>query len=122
MRNRRSPIFFASGSAATALRLTELAAHDTTTRRRDGALDPPPGLPPTPADVATVLIQLSQAMARRSPVWVAYVDGEGRVGQRLVEPIEVAAGRLQAFDRSTARILTVPIARVTRVTPLADPR
>lgn len=107
-------------SAATALRLTELAAHDTTTRRLDGTPEPPPGLPPTPADVATVLIQLSQAMARRSPVWVAYVDGDGRVGQRLVEPIEVAAGRLQAFDRSTARILTVPIARVTRVTPLTD--
>ncbi|MBL8932130.1 MAG: helicase-associated domain-containing protein [Kineosporiaceae bacterium] len=105
-------------SAAAALRLTELAAHDGSRQGTTDVPPSPPGLPPTPADVATVLIQLSQAVARRSPVWVAYVDAQGRVGQRLVEPIEVAAGRLQAFDRSTARILTVPIARVTRVTPL----
>jgi predicted DNA-binding transcriptional regulator YafY len=69
--------------------------------------------------VATLLALLRQAAARRSPVWVGYVDGDGVAAQRLVEPLQVDGGRVSAFDRQTASVRTFPVSRVTAVVPVS---
>jgi len=72
---------------------------------------------PGPTEVATLRIQLDAAAAQRRPVWLSFVDGDGQTAQRLVEPISVADGRVAAFDRQTARIVTFPLSRLTAVVP-----
>ncbi|MFZ0160932.1 MAG: WYL domain-containing protein, partial [Kineosporiaceae bacterium] len=79
----------------------------------------PPAPPSSPIEVATLLALLRQAAARRSPVWVGYVDGDGVAAQRLVEPLQVDGGRVSAFDRQTASVRTFPVSRVTAVVPVS---
>lgn len=104
-----TPSEVALRTAAATLRLTEA----TPTLFPDD----PPRMSPGPTSPAVLLTLLHRAADARRPVWVGYVEADGSPAQRLVEPIEVAGGRVSAFDRETARVRTFAIARVTAVMP-----
>ncbi len=60
--------------------------------------------------------------ARRPPdrarVWIGYVDRDGRPVRRVVEPLTVEGGRVQAYDVGAAEVRTYSIHRVTGVAPV----
>jgi hypothetical protein len=78
------------------------------------------GVPPAPAvpqgQSADVIARLRQAAVRRESVWIGYADAEGRAAPRLVQPLQLDGGQLQALDRASQRVRTFVVHRVTGVT------
>jgi hypothetical protein len=79
-----------------------------------------------PADTTTVAATestvrlLERATEASEPVRVAYVEADGAPGERLLTPLDVAAGVLRAVDRRGAQVVTIPLSRISRVRP--EPR
>jgi hypothetical protein len=87
--------------------------------REHAASQPGPRLGPT--DPTTTLAALRQAAANRSRVWIGYVDGDGRPVRRVVEPLTIDGGRVQAYDIGSSEVRTFSIHRVTGVAPVEMP-
>lgn len=68
-------------------------------------------------DPVQVLALLRDAAARREPVWIGYADAAGRTAPRLVQPLHVEGGRVDAFDRAAQRMRSFSVHRVTGVAP-----
>jgi Helicase conserved C-terminal domain len=77
---------------------------------------PGPRLGPT--DPTTTLAALREAAADRTRVWIGYVDGDGRPVRRVVEPLTIDGGRVQAYDIGASEVRTFSIHRVTGVAPV----
>ena len=81
--------------------------HRCSTRRcgRSGAATGPgwsvPCAPSRPT--ADVLAMLTQAAGSGEALWIGYVDAEGRSTQRVVEPVAVEGGYVNAYDHLAAR-------------------
>lgn len=77
-----------------------------------------------PAEMAAVL---RAAADGRTPVWVGYVESDGRAHTRLIEPIAVSGGAVAAFDRLRGTMRSFALHRITTVgeaddvPPQADP-
>ena len=81
-------------------------------RRRERTRDAPP-LPPM--DPTTSLAVLRDAVGRRRPVWIGYVDASGSTSRHLVEPLGVEGGRITAFDHEQRSVRSYSVHRVTGV-------
>jgi hypothetical protein len=108
------------GAAVKAIRAGDRAA--TAGRRLTG---PRPvdgfgasGLPrSTPAES---LLVLQQAVSGETPLWIGYVNAEGRASQRVIEPIKVEGGYVTAYDHARDEVRTFAIHRITGVAVLDD--
>lgn len=65
-----------------------------------------------PAEMAAVL---RAAADDRTPVWVGYVESDGRAHTRLIEPIAVSGGAVAAFDRLRGTMRSFALHRITAV-------
>jgi predicted DNA-binding transcriptional regulator YafY len=74
-----------------------------------------------PTDPTTTLAALRAAATDRARVWIGYVDGDGRPVRRVVEPLTIDGGRVQAYDIGASEVRTFSIHRVTGVAPVEMP-
>jgi hypothetical protein len=68
-------------------------------------------LPRTPA--AQTLELLRDALDRDRPLWIGFVDQDGGVTERVVDPVRLSGGALSAFDHRTGELRTFPVHRIT---------
>ena len=68
-------------------------------------------LPRTPA--AQTLELLRDALERDRPLWIGFVDQDGGVTERVVDPVRLSGGALSAFDHRTGELRTFPVHRIT---------
>ena len=69
---------------------------------------------------ADVLAMLVQAAGSGEALWIGYVDAEGRATQRVVEPVAVEGGYLNAYDHLRGAVRSFAVHRITGVSPLDD--
>lgn len=67
---------------------------------------------------AESLDRLRTATADATPVRVAYVDPAGAVTERDLSPLDLGPGTVRAVDRANAQIVTIPLSRISSVTPV----
>ena len=72
------------------------------------------------ASVAENLHRLHAAVRDARPVTLRFVSEEGEETERRLSPLDLAGGRLRAVDLTTARVLTIPLARIV-FTPATGP-
>ena len=63
-------------------------------------------LPRTPA--AQTMELLRDALERDRPLWIGFVDQDGGVTERVVDPVRLSGGALSAFDHRTGELRDVP--------------
>jgi Helicase conserved C-terminal domain len=68
-------------------------------------------LPRTPA--VQTLALLRGALETERPVWIGFVDTDGGVSERVVDPVRLSGGSLTAFDHRTGELRTFPVHRIT---------
>jgi predicted DNA-binding transcriptional regulator YafY len=101
-------------SAVTALR-----AVDANARRPLPDPDAAPTSAMDPMDPARTLRILRDALTSGQDTWLGYVDeGTGRPERRVVQPLEVGAGRVRALERASGRIRSYPVHRLIAATPV----
>ncbi|MEW9265842.1 helicase-associated domain-containing protein [Kineococcus endophyticus] len=66
-------------------------------------------------DPTTSLSVLREAVARRQPVWIGYVDTAGAAGRHLVDALGVDGGRITAFDHTERTVRSFSVHRITGV-------
>ena len=70
----------------------------------------PPGAAATSS--ADVIALLSEAAASETPVWLYYLDAQGRSNERVVRPQALRAGVLTSYDEVTGQSLDVSVHRI----------
>ena len=112
-----APLDAALLSAVLALRAADEALADRarTGAREQGKLGPSPEL--APMDPVGVLAVLRDAAAGRQTLWIGYADSTGRPSRRMIDPLSVEAGRVNAYDRGAQELRTFSVHRVTGVAP-----
>jgi len=73
----------------------------------------PPAL--EPVDAAGVLAVVRRAIEDGTPLWIAHVGARGGTGRELVDPLRVAEGRIEAFDRRARQVRAFSVHRVSGV-------
>jgi len=63
---------------------------------------------------------LQQACRARRSVWIGYVDAQGVASQRVVDPISVGGGVLEAFDSAATELRRFALHRITSVALTED--
>lgn len=66
---------------------------------------------------ANLVRALSAAARGRTSVTIGYVDAQGVATHRIVDPIGVGSGQLEAFDPASGGVRTFTLHRITSVTP-----
>ena len=74
----------------------------------------------TSRTTADLLAILTQAAATGSALWIGYVDAEGRATQRVVEPVAVSGGYLNAYDHLRGTVRAFAVHRITGVSELDE--
>jgi len=74
----------------------------------------------TSRPTADVLAMLTQAAGSGEALWIGYVDAEGRSTQRVVEPVAVEGGYVNAYDHLRGATRSFAIHRITGVSPLDE--
>jgi hypothetical protein len=74
----------------------------------------------TARPTADVLAMLNQAAGSGEALWIGYVDAEGRSTQRVVEPVAVEGGYLNAYDHLRGAVRSFAVHRITGVSVLDD--
>ncbi len=102
---------------AVAVRAIRAGDRAATAPRRPASGYPEAGAVPhtTPAQSLTVL---AQAAAEQRPLWIGYVNAEGRASQRVIEPIQVEGGYVRALDHLHDEVRTFALHRITGVAML----
>ncbi len=90
----------------------ELRAGEKAARSRSGQRVRSDG---TRTSTAAALALLQLAVRVRRPVHIGYVDASGVATQRIVEPVRVAGGRLDATDPDTGAIRHFTLHRIASV-------
>ena len=67
------------------------------------------------------LDRLRVATEQARAVRVGYVTADGRAVERELAPLDLAAGAVRAVDRASAQVVTIPLARISAVSPVTDP-
>ena len=69
------------------------------------------------------LDRLRSATQQAQAVRVGYVTADGRAVERELAPLDLAAGSVRAVDRASAQVVTIPLARISAVSPVphSDP-
>ena len=68
-----------------------------------------------------VLALLTDAAATGDTVWIGYVDGFGQASERLIEPIEVSGGLVDAYDHLRNDRRTFAVHRITGAAVVDEP-
>jgi Helicase conserved C-terminal domain len=68
------------------------------------------------------LARLREAAEARSTVWLAYVDRDGGLTERLVDPLRIEGGWLTAYDHRADDARTFAVRRISAVSPASAPR
>ena len=71
-----------------------------------------------PATEVTV-DRLRSATQQAQAVRVGYVTADGQPCERELAPLDLAAGAVRAVDRASAQVVTIPLARISSVSPVA---
>jgi hypothetical protein len=66
---------------------------------------------------AAQLAVLRDAVTRRRPVWISYVNSAGTVARRMIEPVSVSGGRVAAFDPLHNQMRQFALHRISSVSP-----
>ncbi len=74
----------------------------------------------TGRSTADLLAMLTQAASTGAALWIGYVDAEGRATQRVVEPVAVSGGYLNAYDHLRGTVRAFAVHRITGVTEVAE--
>ena len=98
----------------------QLAALVSRMRAGDAMAGVRRGTPAAATNGATVDILRSAAAARRS-VWIGFVDGHGRVGERVLEPTSVGGGVVEGRDTVDGAVHRVPLHRITSIAVVEEP-
>lgn len=69
---------------------------------------------------AQSLAALQQAAQAQRSVTIGYVDAHGTAHRRVVDPVAVGGGRLEAFDSAAGAMRTFALHRITDVTDVTD--
>lgn len=77
-----------------------------------------PGSRPSPADV---LAALREAADAEQAVMIGYVDNQGSTVDRVVDPLQVQAGQLTAFDHRSEEVRVFAVHRITGVRSVGGP-
>ena len=70
-------------------------------------------------DATQATMALLRAAIERSEVLIGYLDAAGMATRRVVAPISVRGGLLNAFDQASGRVREFAVHRITSV--LSDP-
>ncbi|MDP9396871.1 MAG: WYL domain-containing protein, partial [Actinomycetota bacterium] len=62
-----------------------------------------------------ILSALRRAADEGAPLWIGYVNAEGRATLRVIEPVHVEGGYVSAFDHLRDEVRTFSVARITGV-------
>lgn len=65
--------------------------------------------------------RLRAATRQASPVLVGYVAADGSRTERELAPLDLAEGAVRAVDRSSAQVVTIPLARISFVGRVLQP-
>jgi predicted DNA-binding transcriptional regulator YafY len=68
-----------------------------------------------PVTPAATLAVLREALEGGSSVWIGYVDNHGATVERVVDPVRVEAGWLDAYDHRTEGVRSFAVHRITGV-------
>lgn len=104
--------------AALAAVVTTVRAADQLTEQAGPAQHPmaQDDAPPVPpGEVTDIIARLREAATGREPIWIGYADTDGQITTRLVQPLHVDGGQLQALDHAAQRVRTYVVHRVTGV-------
>ncbi len=74
----------------------------------------------TSRPTADLLAMLTQAAGSGEALWIGYVDAEGRATQRVVEPVAVEGGYLNAYDHLRGAVRSFAVHRITGVSLLDE--
>jgi len=66
------------------------------------------------------MARLREAAEAGATVWLAYADRDGRVSERLVDPLRIEGGLLTAYDHRADDRHTFLLHRITAVSPVGD--
>jgi predicted DNA-binding transcriptional regulator YafY len=69
---------------------------------------------------SATMARLRDAAESGSTVWLAYVDRDGGVAERLVDPLGVEGGLLTAYDHRDDGRRTFLVHRITAVSPVQE--
>jgi Helicase conserved C-terminal domain len=75
------------------------------------------GQPASAAPTEGTVAQLRSATGAAVAVRVVYVSADGSRAERELAPLELTAGAVRAVDRASAKIVTIPLARIASVVP-----
>lgn len=115
-RSQQTPTRAVLAAAVHALRAGDRAAAQP--RRQSEANGEPHALPRTAT--AETLASLRSAVADGRPRWIGYVDDTGNASERIVDPVRIEDGRLDAYDHRTGRVRPFALHRITGVAVLDD--
>jgi hypothetical protein len=62
--------------------------------------------------------ELAQATREARPVHVAYVTSDGSPAERVLKPLDLAAGTIRGLDRHSAQMVSIPLSRISAVRPV----
>jgi len=80
------------------------------------------GETPDAADSTELTLErLRSATREATPVWVGYVAADGSRTERELAPLDLTAGSVRAVDRSSAQVITIPLARISFVGTVPGP-
>jgi hypothetical protein len=99
-------------AARTAATITAVRAGD---RAATGRPTAPPAARQTPASALALLREAAEA---GTTVRIGYVDGDGSVHDRVVDPERIEGGWLRAFDHRSEEVRSYAVHRVSSVQPL----
>ncbi|MGZ4632528.1 MAG: helicase-associated domain-containing protein [Actinomycetes bacterium] len=97
------------GAAVRAIRAGDRAS--TAVKRPAGVTGGIGGPPSSPT--VDVLAILQQAAAAGETLWIGYVDAHGQATQRLIEPVVVEGGFVEAFDHLRQDVRRFAVHRIT---------
>ncbi|QIK65226.1 hypothetical protein G7072_01720 [Nocardioides sp. HDW12B] len=72
---------------------------------------------PVKQSPAFTLALLREACEAESSVWIGYVDGDGSVHDRIIDPHRVEGGWLRAFDQRSQQVASYAVHRISSVRP-----
>ena len=111
----RAAARFAARVSAT---VTAIRAGDKAASHRPLRTEATDGQPPGRPSPATVLAALREAADAGRTVTIGYVDNHGTTVDRVVDPVQVQAGRLTAYDHRSDETRSFAVHRITGVTPV----
>ncbi|HEY9394365.1 MAG TPA: hypothetical protein VIP58_09495, partial [Nocardioides sp.] len=106
-----------NGARPAGAQEAHLAARATAVAARIKAGDVTAASRPAPAEPASTMVILHEAIDAREQVVISYVDGRGVAGEARVEPLAIDGGSLAARVEDDVRSFALSRIRSVRPTP-----